>query len=93
MRACINAAIARLPQTRQRPVTLVAVSKAEKAVDELRERLPGQRAFGENYVQEAVTKKIEAMANLRSQGLIWHFIGPLQSNKAKHVPNYSTLDK
>lgn len=84
VRACVDAAIARLPQARQRPVTLVAVSKA-KAVVELREAFAaGQRAFGENYVQEAVTK-IEAMADLRSQGLIWHFIGPLQSNKAKHV--------
>jgi PLP dependent protein len=87
VKACINAAIARLPQERQRPVTLVAVSKA-KTVVELREAFAaGQRAFGENYVQEGVAK-IEAMADLRSQGLLWHFIGPLQSNKARHVAQH-----
>lgn len=87
VKACINAAIARLPQERQRPVTLVAVSKA-KTVVELREAFAaGQRAFGENYVQEGVAK-IEAMADLRSQGLLWHFIGPLQSNKARQVAQH-----
>jgi pyridoxal phosphate enzyme (YggS family) len=43
----------------------------------------GQRAFGENYVQEAVAK-IAALADLRDQ-VQWHFIGPLQSNKTKVV--------
>jgi pyridoxal phosphate enzyme (YggS family) len=41
----------------------------------------GQRAFGENYVQEALTK-IEALQPL---GLEWHLIGHLQSNKAKEA--------
>jgi len=41
----------------------------------------GQRAFGENYVQEAVVKAA-ALADL---GLEWHFIGPLQSNKSRPV--------
>ncbi len=87
VRARIDAAIARLPRERQQPVTLVAVSKA-KAVVELREAFAaGQRAFGENYVQEAVAK-INAMADLRSRGLNWHFIGPLQSNKARQVAQY-----
>jgi pyridoxal phosphate enzyme (YggS family) len=40
----------------------------------------GQRAFGENYVQEAVTKR-EALADLPD--IEWHLIGPLQSNKAR----------
>jgi PLP dependent protein len=43
----------------------------------------GQRAFGENYVQEALAK-IEALADLRAQ-LEWHLIGPLQSNKTREV--------
>ena len=43
----------------------------------------GQRAFGENYVQEGVDK-VEA---LRALGLEWHFIGPLQSNKTRPVAN------
>jgi uncharacterized pyridoxal phosphate-containing UPF0001 family protein len=42
---------------------------------------PGQRAFGENYVQEAVAKAAE----LGDPGLEWHFIGPLQSNKTRLV--------
>jgi len=40
----------------------------------------GQRAFGENYVQEGVAKK-QALADLPD--IEWHLIGPLQSNKAK----------
>jgi pyridoxal phosphate enzyme (YggS family) len=42
---------------------------------------PGQRAFGENYVQEGVAK----VAELAGAGLEWHFIGPLQSNKTRLV--------
>jgi pyridoxal phosphate enzyme (YggS family) len=40
----------------------------------------GQRAFGENYVQEAVAKRAE-LGNLK--GSQWQLIGPLQSNKAR----------
>ena len=43
--------------------------------------MAGQQAFGENYVQEGAAK----IAELGSLGLVWHFIGPLQSNKAKQV--------
>ncbi|WP_459625559.1 YggS family pyridoxal phosphate-dependent enzyme, partial [Burkholderia sp. 3C] len=43
----------------------------------------GQRAFGENYVQESLDK-IAALAALRDT-LEWHFIGPLQSNKTRPV--------
>lgn len=57
---------------------LLAVSKtqAETAVAEL--AAAGQRAFGENYVQEAVAKQ----RSLNTLGLEWHLIGHLQSNKA-----------
>jgi uncharacterized pyridoxal phosphate-containing UPF0001 family protein len=48
----------------------------------------GQRAFGENYVQEALAK-IAALADLRAQ-LEWHLIGPLQSNKTRRWPRPST---
>ena len=70
----------------QRPVqsvTLLAVSKTfgPEAVREA--HAAGQRAFGENYVQEALAK-IEALAGLRS-ALEWHLIGPLQSNKTREV--------
>ena len=64
-------------------VTLLAVSKTQSA-EAVREAFAaGQRAFGENYVQEALVK-MEALADLRSQ-LQWHLIGPLQSNKTRVV--------
>jgi hypothetical protein len=46
----------------------------------------GQRAFGENYVQEGVDK----IAAISGRNLEWHFIGPLQSNKTSRSPNAST---
>lgn len=62
-------------------VELLAVSKTWPA-DSVRAAVAaGQRAFGENYVQEAVDKARE----LDSLGLEWHFIGPLQSNKTRPV--------
>ena len=64
-------------------VTLLAVSKTFGA-DAVREAYAaGQRQFGENYVQEALDK-IRATADLRPQ-LVWHLIGPLQSNKTRPV--------
>lgn len=63
------------------PARLLAVSKTKPAdaVRALAGR--GQRAFGENYVQEALAKQRE-LADLK---LEWHMIGPLQSNKAREV--------
>ena len=64
-------------------VRLLAVSKTWPA-DSVREAAAaGQRAFGENYVQEGA-EKVDALAGL---GLEWHFIGPLQSNKTRLVAN------
>jgi pyridoxal phosphate enzyme (YggS family) len=64
-------------------VTLLAVSKT-CAAEAVREAFAaGQRAFGENYVQEGLDK-IEALADLRTQ-IEWHLIGPLQSNKTRAV--------
>jgi hypothetical protein len=58
-------------------VTLLAVSKTQ-AVARVREvAAAGQKAFGENYVQEAL-EKIDAVP-----GLEWHLVGPLQSNKTR----------
>lgn len=62
-------------------VTLLAVSKTWPAASVEAAAAAGQRAFGENYVQEGVAKA-EALAAL---GLEWHFIGPLQSNKTRPV--------
>ncbi|WP_233862292.1 YggS family pyridoxal phosphate-dependent enzyme [Paraburkholderia adhaesiva] len=64
-------------------VALLAVSKTMPAQDVRAAHAAGQRAFGENYVQEAVDK-IEALVDLRAD-LEWHFIGPLQSNKTRPV--------
>ena len=60
-----------------RGVTLLAVSKTHAAERVREAAAAGQRAFGENYVQEAVPK-IDAVP-----GLEWHLIGPLQSNKTR----------
>jgi pyridoxal phosphate enzyme (YggS family) len=62
-------------------VQLLAVSKTWSAAS-VREAIDaGQREFGENYVQEATDK----VAKLAGFGLVWHFIGPLQSNKTRQV--------
>jgi PLP dependent protein len=65
-------------------VTLLAVSK-QQPIEAIRAAAAaGQRCFGENYLQEALPK-IEALA---SEGLEWHFIGPLQSNKTRPVAEH-----
>ena len=84
VRQGIDAVIAGLPASRRRAVRLVAVSKAKSAEDIRAAFAAGQYVFGENYAQEALGK-IAALADLREKGIEWHFIGPLQSNKAKHV--------
>ncbi|GAA0789895.1 YggS family pyridoxal phosphate-dependent enzyme [Marinobacterium sediminicola] len=62
-------------------VQLLAVSKTRGA-DEIRQlHACGQRAYGENYLQEALDK-IEALQDL---SLEWHFIGPIQSNKTRAI--------
>src|SRR6056297_2184886 len=62
-------------------VRLVAVSKLHpaQAVTELAKA--GQKDFGENYAQEALQKQAEN----NDPGLKWHFIGRLQTNKAKYL--------
>jgi len=69
------AAAARPPDS----VRLLAVSKTFPAEAIRAVHALGQRAFGENYVQEAVAKQA-ALADV--PGIEWHLIGPLQSNKA-----------
>jgi pyridoxal phosphate enzyme (YggS family) len=64
-------------------VTLLAVSKTFGPETGRAAHAAGQRAFGENYVQEALAK-MDALADLRAQ-TEWHFIGPLQSNKTRPV--------
>ena len=77
--------IAELEQQSGRPrgsVTLLAVSKRQP-VSKIREAAAaGMRDFGENYLQEAVEKQrqLEDLFNL-----VWHFIGPIQSNKTRGI--------
>jgi len=62
-------------------VRLVAVSKT-RTVGEIQQAIDaGQRDFGENYLQEALGK----IDFLRDKPLIWHFIGPIQSNKTAKI--------
>jgi pyridoxal phosphate enzyme (YggS family) len=64
-------------------VSLLAVSKLQPAQAVRQAQQAGQRAFGENYVQEALDK-MAALADLRA-AIEWHLIGPLQSNKTRAV--------
>jgi len=65
-------------------VTLLAVGKAQPVAALAAARDAGVRDFAENYVQEALAK----IAALPREGLRWHFIGPLQSNKAAAVAQH-----
>ncbi len=68
------------------PARLLAVSKTQPAAAIAALASLGQRAFGENYVQEALAKRAELAGLLTgSRTLEWHAIGPLQSNKARDV--------
>lgn len=75
-------------------VKLLAVSKTKPASQVLECYAEGQRAFGENYLQDAL-EKITALAEYND--IEWHFIGPLQSNKTRPVAEHfhwlETLDR
>lgn len=68
-------------------VSLLAVSKTWEAERVLELAAIGQRAFGENYLQEALAK-IAACAAQGSPALEWHFIGPIQSNKTRPIAEH-----
>jgi len=63
-------------------VQLIAVSKTQPASAISAAIAAGQHHFGENYLQEALTKQSE-LANMPD--LVWHFIGPIQSNKTAPI--------
>lgn len=69
-------------------VTLVAVSKLQPEALIRAAYARGQRDFGENYVQELLRKR-ESLADL--DGIRWHVIGHLQSNKARQVAPFAHL--
>ena len=67
-------------------VQLLAVSKTFDAEAVRQAWSAGQRAFGENYVQEGV-EKVQQLRAAGLAGIEWHCIGPLQSNKTRPVAN------
>ena len=67
-------------------MTLLAVSKRQP-VAKIREAAARLRDFGENYLQEAIEKQ-QQLEDLPK--LIWHFIGPIQSNKTREFRKIST---
>jgi len=66
-------------------VALLAVSKTFPAAHVLEAIAAGQRAFGENYLQEALDKIADIKAALPRAHVEWHFIGPIQSNKTRSI--------
>ncbi|HAV35045.1 MAG TPA: YggS family pyridoxal phosphate-dependent enzyme [Massilia sp.] len=69
-------------------VQLLAVSKTFPAEAVLEAMAAGQRAFGENYLQEGV-EKIAAVARAQPEAPVeWHFIGPIQSNKTRPIASH-----
>lgn len=74
-------------------VQLLAVSKTFPAAAVSDAVAAGQRQFGENYIQEAVAK----IVSLPRAGIVWHCIGPVQSNKtrlvAEHFDWLQSLDR
>jgi pyridoxal phosphate enzyme (YggS family) len=75
-----------LHQLQQKDVTLVAVSKTRPAEDIRVLYDLGQRDFGENYVQELLSKHTSLPEDIR-----WHFIGHLQSNKVRQIAGFVYL--
>lgn len=85
----LNALIARIDAAanaagRPAGAHLLAVSKTQPAAAIRALAALGQRAFGENYVQEAIAKQTQ----LRGLDLEWHSIGHLQSNKAREAAEH-----
>ncbi|MBT9235432.1 MULTISPECIES: YggS family pyridoxal phosphate-dependent enzyme [Pseudomonas] len=85
--SAISARIASAAQAAGRDpasVQLLAVSKTKPASAIREIHAAGVCDFGENYLQEALTKQ-QALGDLP---LIWHFIGPIQSNKTKAIAEH-----
>ena len=69
-------------------VTLMAVSKKQSTASIREAYKAGQKDFGENYLQESISK----IQELRDLEIVWHYIGSIQSNKSKLVAeNYDWI--
>ena len=87
----VRGSIAQAADEAQRPaqdVTLLAVSKTFGADAVLQAVQAGQTAFGENYLQEALDKIAAVKSSLPQAALVWHFIGPIQSNKTRPIAEH-----
>lgn len=78
--------LATIKSTLPEGVTLVAVSKFHPAADIAEAYAAGQRVFGESRVYELLDKRAALPADIR-----WHFIGHLQTNKAKALVGNADL--
>lgn len=84
----VELAISAAAEAANRPrsaIQLLAVSKTFPFDAVLDAMQTGQRAFGENYVQEGVDKIAAVAAAAPGEQLEWHFIGPIQSNKTRPI--------
>jgi pyridoxal phosphate enzyme (YggS family) len=74
-------------------IQLIAVSKTKPVEDVYAALESGQRDFGENYLQDALQK----IQDIQTRDVIWHFIGPIQSNKTRSIAEsfdwVQTLDR
>jgi PLP dependent protein len=82
------ATVARAASREPQQVTLLAVSKTFGAEAVIAAADAGQRAFGENYLQEALDKMAAIRAARPDLLLEWHFIGPIQSNKTRPIAEH-----
>ena len=69
-------------------VRVLAVSKTVSAARVLELAALGQRAFAENYLQEAQAKIAACALERPDLALEWHFIGPIQSNKTRPIAEH-----
>jgi pyridoxal phosphate enzyme (YggS family) len=69
-------------------ISLLAVSKTFGPNDVLEAVQAGQKAFGENYLQEALDKMTALRTAQPELRLEWHFIGPIQSNKTRPIAEH-----
>jgi pyridoxal phosphate enzyme (YggS family) len=75
-------------QRDEHDILLLAVSKTFDADAVIDAAGAGQRAFGENYLQEALDKIATIRAVRPDLPLEWHFIGPIQSNKTRPIAEH-----
>ena len=68
----------------QNDLTLLCVSKTKPISQIIEAYNDGERHFGESYISEA-KDKIPQLKEMGYKDIVWHFIGPIQSNKTKHI--------